>query len=65
MYSTTDEIQGNWSPSLKLTDPETEAQAIRNALQEARFSKTRAAELLGVSRTTLWRKLKQLEADQR
>ena len=51
--------------SLKLTDPETEAQAIRNALQEAQFSKTRAAALLGVSRTTLWRKLKQLEADQR
>ncbi|MGI9571061.1 MAG: helix-turn-helix domain-containing protein [Desulfobulbia bacterium] len=34
---------------------------MREALREAQFSKTKAAELLGVSRTTLWRKLKQLQ----
>ena len=47
--------------NLKLSDPGSEARAIREALREAQFSKTKAAELLGVSRTTLWRKLKQLQ----
>ena len=60
---TTDQVESQTQPpsSLKLSDPDSEAQAIRNALQEAQFSKTKAAELLGVSRTTLWRKLKQLQ----
>lgn len=48
-------------PPLRLSDPDSEAQAIHEALRQAQFSKTRAAELLGVSRTTLWRKLKQLQ----
>jgi transcriptional regulator with PAS, ATPase and Fis domain len=56
-----DQFQGTSPASLKLADPESEAQAIRNALHKAQFSKTKAAELLGVSRTTLWRKLKQLQ----
>ncbi len=56
-----DQFQGTPPASLKLADPESEAQAIRNALHKAQFSKTKAAELLGVSRTTLWRKLKQLQ----
>ncbi len=36
-----------------------EAQAILDALQAAGFRKAKAAEALGMSRTTLWRKLKQ------
>lgn len=48
-------------PPLRLSDPESEAEAIHRALRQAQFSKTRAAELLGVSRTTLWRKLKRLQ----
>jgi len=47
---------------LRLSDPVSEAEAIRNALQEAEFSKSRAAELLGISRTTLWRKMKQIDS---
>jgi transcriptional regulator of acetoin/glycerol metabolism len=37
-----------------------EARAIRKALEESRFSKTLAAKRLGVSRTTLWRKLREM-----
>ena len=47
--------------SYRLSDPDAEAALIRKALHEAQFSKTRAAEILGISRTTLWRKLKQLQ----
>ena len=49
--------------NLLLADPETEAESIRRALREAEYSKTRAAKLLGVSRTTLWRKLQKLQQD--
>jgi propionate catabolism operon transcriptional regulator len=37
---------------------ERETAIIRKALEEAQFSKTKAAKKLGISRTTLWRKLK-------
>ncbi|MGM0574120.1 MAG: sigma 54-interacting transcriptional regulator [Myxococcota bacterium] len=40
--------------------PDTEATAIRRALAQARYNRTQAAELLGVSRTTLWRKMRKL-----
>jgi two-component system response regulator HydG len=33
---------------------------IARALEEARWSRERAAELLGMSRTTLWRKMRRL-----
>lgn len=36
-----------------------ELRRIRQALEKARYRRTRAAELLGISRTTLWRKMKQ------
>ncbi|MDH5776014.1 MAG: sigma 54-interacting transcriptional regulator, partial [Nitrospirota bacterium] len=45
------------SPSL---DPDEESR-IRNALQQAHGNKTEAAKLLGVSRVTLWKKLKGLD----
>lgn len=34
-----------------------DAARIRDALQRARYSRTQAARLLGISRTTLWRKM--------
>ncbi len=37
---------------------EDEREAVLAALQEAEGSRTRAAEILGMGRTTLWRKLK-------
>jgi len=37
---------------------ERETAIIRKALEETQFSKTKAAKKLGISRTTLWRKLK-------
>jgi DNA-binding NtrC family response regulator len=39
-------------------DPATEREIIRQALEEAEGNRTRAAELLGMGRTTLWQKLK-------
>ncbi|MBA2244129.1 MAG: helix-turn-helix domain-containing protein [Gemmatimonadota bacterium] len=39
--------------------PEEERAAILAALEEAEGSRTRAAEILGMGRTTLWRKMKQ------
>jgi len=37
-----------------------EARAIRKALEESRFSRTLTAKRLGLSRTTLWRKLREM-----
>jgi transcriptional regulator, propionate catabolism operon regulatory protein len=36
---------------------------IQEILSDARFCKTKAARMLGISRTTLWRKMKNLEID--
>lgn len=36
-----------------------EVRRIRRALEEVRYRRAEAAELLGISRTTLWRKMKQ------
>ena len=43
--------------------PEEEQDAIRAALDEADGVKSRAAEILGMSRTTLWRKMKEYGLD--
>ena len=37
-----------------------QAEIIRKALAESNFSKSKTAEKLGISRTSLWRKLKNL-----
>jgi two-component system, NtrC family, response regulator HydG len=42
---------------------EAEANAIRDALREVQGSRERAAELLGLSATTLWRKMKRLNIE--
>jgi len=47
--------------STKFNNMEYESKLIRDTLQKEGFSKTRAAKKLGVSRTTLWRKLKNLD----
>lgn len=50
----------NAGPSFNGRPGSDEARTIRKALEEARFSKTLAAKRLGVSRTTLWRKLREM-----
>lgn len=40
--------------------PNDELGRIRSALERSQYSRTRAARLLGVSRTTLWRRMKEL-----
>jgi transcriptional regulator with PAS, ATPase and Fis domain len=42
---------------------EVEASMIRKALAETNFSKSKAAEKLGISRASLWRKLKSIDLD--
>ncbi len=43
----------------RASDPEQEREAILAALEEADGSRSRAADLLGMSRTTLWRRMKE------
>jgi transcriptional regulator with PAS, ATPase and Fis domain len=40
--------------------PETEADRIRRALEHHRWNESRTARALGISRTTLWRRMKRL-----
>lgn len=42
---------------------ENEADIILKALESSRYNKGKAAEILGISRTTLWKKLKELEIE--
>jgi propionate catabolism operon transcriptional regulator len=42
---------------------ELDSEAITSALQQARFNRTKAAEILGVGRTTLWRKMKEFNLE--
>ena len=41
-----------------------EAEIIQKVLQEAQYSKSKAAKMLRISRTTLWRKLKRINSNQ-
>ncbi len=43
---------------------EQERQLIQEALQNTSFNKTKAAQILGISRVTLWRKIQELELEQ-
>ncbi len=40
---------------------ENEADVILKALEESQFNKGKAAGILGISRTTLWKKIRELE----
>lgn len=48
---------------LDLNKKENDTSIIRKALEEAHFCKSKTAKLLGISRTTLWRKLKEAGVD--
>jgi len=47
---------------LKADTAQNEYETIKRALEVSNFSKTKAAKLLGISRTTLWKKLKQVNS---
>ena len=47
---------------LKADTAQNEYKTIKKALEVSNFSKTKAAKLLGISRTTLWKKLKQINS---
>ena len=49
------------SQSWQSTPGESEYARIRTALEKSGYSRTKAAKLLGISRTTLWKKMKQFE----
>ena len=49
--------------TLQYKNHEVEARMIRKALAETNFSKSKAAEKLGISRASLWRKLKSIDID--
>ncbi len=48
------------APSLQLRNSDEERQRILEALQQAKYNKSKAAQLLGVDRKTLYNKIKQL-----
>ncbi len=48
---------------IQYKNQEVEARMIRKALAETNFSKSKAAEKLGISRASLWRKLKGIDLD--
>ena len=48
---------------LKVHTLDNERSIILDALEKCRFHKNKAAERLGISRTTLWRKIKELGID--
>jgi len=59
-----------WSPGpslraagLKASREDGERRAVIRALEEARGNRTRAAELLGISRVTLWKRMKKYGID--
>ena len=52
------------SPADAATWPDMERQMILDALYRAKGRKSRAAELLGWGRSTLWRKMKRYEIDE-
>jgi two-component system, NtrC family, response regulator AtoC len=61
------EVRGELPPTGKKTarDPEEEERArIREALRLAGGQKSQAAELLGISRTTLWRRMRELKLNE-
>ncbi|MDY0287189.1 MAG: sigma 54-interacting transcriptional regulator [Sphaerochaeta sp.] len=55
----------NEEPKEKTTLPfrEQERQLIQEALKSTSFNKTKAAQILGISRVTLWRKIQELDLD--
>lgn len=57
----TPEIRGEPPPGQRepRTERELERELLMNALREAQGSKSKAAELMGISRSTLWRKLRE------
>ena len=50
---------------LQIKSQDDASKMIRRALEECSLSKSKAAKKLGISRTTLWRKLKDLEESPR
>lgn len=50
-------------PPAPPTMPGNERERILDALQRARFKKAKAAEILGIERTTLWRRMRKLGLD--
>lgn len=59
----TPELRGEPPPRSQSRDESDERRRIREALEETGGNRTEAAELLDVSRTTLWRKMKQYGLD--
>ncbi len=48
---------------LRISPTSTDAEKITAALEKARFNRTKAAAMLGIGRTTLWRKIKELQLE--
>ncbi len=51
----------NLYDQLKRKKKSKEVDELKKALEQAKYSKTKAAKILGISRTTLWKRLKQTE----
>ncbi len=54
-------VEENVKKHCEYSIEQAEKETIINVLREVNFNKTKAAEILGISRTTLWRKLKEMD----
>jgi len=59
--TTVEESRISLKEKLSHRKKENEADIILQALEENQFNKGKAAEILGISRTTLWKKIRELE----
>jgi PAS domain S-box-containing protein len=59
IYRVLPELNDHQPQPINFSIKETQAQRIANVLAQVDYNQTKAAEILGISRTTLWRKIKE------
>jgi len=55
------EMQNLWNAAQRLKDPDHDKQILLETLEQVRWNRTKAAEMLGLSRMTIWKKMKKYD----